>query len=1059
MRKTKLKNYLAALVVVGLSWCHSLAQNVNFDANNSINTYADQVGIWVNSNKDTYNTGYVNALQDLNMKSIRHGWQYSVMDENNPDHFYRSPCDSKIQPYVGDGNCNLVETLPLSDVASVAGDLGVPGFAVVGMDGINYTGNEDATLVGMTKAQREDFYIANAERWAHWAKNNNFEYFELGNESDLITGEMVHEGVGTVWDPEEYGAFAKRMAQAIKAIYPQAKCGINGGWDSTAVLREIWWDGILTGAPDINNWIDFVVIHKYEFGTYYNTYRDNMWDYGRIQPDNYTQINQNFPGKPVYLTETSGFQPEGGYVPAYRGIMTVEMMANALLDSDLEHMHHWGTRWEDDLVLDAYNNSYNMVGRALKSYTDFMKPVMVANSTVGSIRYFAQKDPADNSITVWLINHAETTESASVNISNFAAGSTGDVWRLNCVGDNPYAGDVTYGQDGTVSASNGSFSVSLAPVSVTVVSFDAGGSNPPSGGGNIALNKSASQNSIYAGGSAGLAVDGNTDGNYTNGSVTHTGCGSNDWWRVDLGANYNVGDIKIFNRTDCCADRLEDYNVKVLNGSLSQVWSSFQDSPAGSPSIINAGGATGRYVEIQKTTSGCLNIAEVEVYEASGSAPTNQAPTVGLTAPANNANFTSGGNVTITATASDSDGSVTKVEFYQGATKLGEDTTAPYSVTWNNVGQGSYSITAVATDDDSDQTTSAARNITVSAPSGGGSTLTVRAKLLFGSSDNLELRLDDTTVKTWTVTSSYYSDFTYQMSGSANVKVYFPDNGTDMAIDYIILGGTTYQAEAQATNTGAWQNGSCGGSYTENMYCSGYIDFGTLSAGGATPPPSSGEITSSSWVATAYSTFSGYPASNMIDSNNSSRWVSGASINNGSWVQLDMLSSQTVNQVIVTSANTNFPNNFAIYVSNTSGSGGTQVASGAGSTIIDESFSNTAGRYVRIVSTSAKGDWWDIYDIQVFGLTSGARFNAGEVASELKNEMSIYPNPVKQSFSIEGIESATLKVYDLSGAMVLSQKSITADQSVDIAMLRPGVYFVHVDELNGRHSKIKIVKQ
>src|SRR5262249_40874695 len=56
----------------------------------------------------------------------------------------------------------------------------------------------------------------------------------------------------------------------------------------------------------------------------------------------------------------------------------------------------------------------------------------------------------------------------------------------------------------------------------------------------------------------------------------------------------------------------------------------------------------------------------------------NVAPTVSITDPLNNTNFTAGANVVIDASASDSDGSVAKVDFYQGSTLLGTDTTSPY---------------------------------------------------------------------------------------------------------------------------------------------------------------------------------------------------------------------------------------------------------------------------------------------------------------------------------------------------------------------------------------------
>jgi chitodextrinase len=94
----------------------------------------------------------------------------------------------------------------------------------------------------------------------------------------------------------------------------------------------------------------------------------------------------------------------------------------------------------------------------------------------------------------------------------------------------------------------------------------------------------------------------------------------------------------------------------------------------------------------------------------------NTAPSVSLTAPANGATYTAPATIALNATASDSDGTIARVDFYQGTTLVGSDTASPFSVTWSNVPVGSYSLTAVATDDDGAATTSAARAITVNAP-------------------------------------------------------------------------------------------------------------------------------------------------------------------------------------------------------------------------------------------------------------------------------------------------------------------------------------------------------
>jgi glucose/arabinose dehydrogenase/regulation of enolase protein 1 (concanavalin A-like superfamily) len=103
-----------------------------------------------------------------------------------------------------------------------------------------------------------------------------------------------------------------------------------------------------------------------------------------------------------------------------------------------------------------------------------------------------------------------------------------------------------------------------------------------------------------------------------------------------------------------------------------------------------------------------------------GGPPANAPPVVSLTAPTSGASFTAPASITLTATASDSDGTISKVEFYQGSTLLGSDTTAPYEYVWSGVAAGNYSLTARATDNSGAVTTSGAVSITVTNPSGGG---------------------------------------------------------------------------------------------------------------------------------------------------------------------------------------------------------------------------------------------------------------------------------------------------------------------------------------------------
>jgi len=100
--------------------------------------------------------------------------------------------------------------------------------------------------------------------------------------------------------------------------------------------------------------------------------------------------------------------------------------------------------------------------------------------------------------------------------------------------------------------------------------------------------------------------------------------------------------------------------------------------------------------------------------------PGNVPPTTSITSPANNQQYNTTGtvNITINATAADSDGTITRVEFYRadptlGEVKLGEDTTSPYSFSWSGVAPGTYSLFTRAWDNGFEITDSARVNILV----------------------------------------------------------------------------------------------------------------------------------------------------------------------------------------------------------------------------------------------------------------------------------------------------------------------------------------------------------
>lgn len=175
----------------------------------------------------------------------------------------------------------------------------------------------------------------------------------------------------------------------------------------------------------------------------------------------------------------------------------------------------------------------------------------------------------------------------------------------------------------------------------------------------------------------------------------------------------------------------------------------------------------------------------------------NAAVTVSITAPANGAVFTAGSNITLSATANATGGyTISKVEFFRGGTTLiGTDTSSPYSITWNNVPGGSYTLTAKATaikKNNPDQTqTSAPVSITVNvlpsvsmtSPSGGavfaapGSiTVTANASDSDGTISKVEFFHGGTNLIATVTSSPYTYNWTGVAAGSYSLTAKATDN-------------------------------------------------------------------------------------------------------------------------------------------------------------------------------------------------------------------------------------------------------------------------------------------
>jgi len=168
-----------------------------------------------------------------------------------------------------------------------------------------------------------------------------------------------------------------------------------------------------------------------------------------------------------------------------------------------------------------------------------------------------------------------------------------------------------------VVVTNGIDTVTSDPVAITVPGL------------NLALYGAATQSTTQLGSSALLAIDGNIDGIYANRSVAQTrATGDNSpFWEVALAATSTIERVVLWNRTDCCASRLTNFRVSVLNANRVAVFEqdyftdgvSFPDTSVSGFEIPLAANTKGRFVRIaiqgpNSEGSKILALAEVEVF-------------------------------------------------------------------------------------------------------------------------------------------------------------------------------------------------------------------------------------------------------------------------------------------------------------------------------------------------------------------------------------------------------------------------------------------------------------
>ena len=204
----------------------------------------------------------------------------------------------------------------------------------------------------------------------------------------------------------------------------------------------------------------------------------------------------------------------------------------------------------------------------------------------------------------------------------------------------------------------------------------------------------------------------------------------------------------------------------------------------------------------------------------------NQSPVVSITNPANGSEFSTGSTISISADASDSDGTISQVEFFVNDTSIGVDNVSPFSIDWQ-VAENNSEITAVASDNENATTTSAP--VTVNGTSGATATSMYVNSIITGTGDAGKgakygtatvTILDDlgSPVAGATVTGTFSGSFNEQDSATTNGQgqaFLFTQSSAkgsvtvDVCVDNVTEASLNYDANANTTTcTNATQKSS-----------------------------------------------------------------------------------------------------------------------------------------------------------------------------------------------------------------------------------------------------------
>jgi len=440
----------------------------------------------------------------------------------------------------------------------------------------------------------------------------------------------------------------------------------------------------------------------------------------------------------------------------------------------------------------------------------------------------------------------------------------------------------------------------------------------------------------------------------------------------------------------------------------------------------------------------------------------NVAPIVSLTSPIAGTKLIAPATIAIAATATDADGTIIKVDFYNGTTLISSDATAPYTATITGAAVGTISLTAVATDNSGATTTSTAIAVTVKAPNVApnvsltspivGTTLTAPATIAIAATatdvDGTIAKVDfynGTTLISSTTTAPYTATIANAVAGTYSITAKATDNSgavtTSVAVSVTVNNPVISTIIIQENGIGF------------NSY-DGTIDNNNAGFTGTGFTNSNNALNAGITWQVCVPTTGTYT---LVW-----KYANGTTVDRTGKVLVDGVSAVASLSFPGTSAWTTWSNSVATTVTLTAGTRLIRLQANTANGLANIDYISITG--INPTAGTCSTIKLDVTNEEIALIESSSSQIAATIAPQSQKLIAtVAPNPVSSTATVSISEGtiSTVTVAQINGTVVLVPTTIVSETSasLNVSVLASGIYVLKVTNTENKSAVVHIIKQ